>query len=151
MKGTWKYERVIWEKRKSLNKNDLDQVLWARETEPPTQTLVFTKTAGRQPRWGYFYLRSSREKGAETGKRPFLFPVSCRLILVFALSQFSGLDFLSRSLEQTKMRPEGRKNILRPPTTPAPHLSQGLVDQGRFPFTKKTGNFGGSKSGISDW
>ena len=35
MKGTWKYERVIWEKRKSLNKNDLDQVFWARETEPP--------------------------------------------------------------------------------------------------------------------
>ena len=33
--------------RKSLNKNDRDQVLWARETEHPTQTLVFTKTAGR--------------------------------------------------------------------------------------------------------
>ena len=107
MKGTWKYERVIWEKRKSLNKNDRDQVLWARETEPPTQTLVFTKTGGRQPGWGYFYLRSSREKG----KRPFLFPVSSRLILVFALSQFSGLHFLSRSLEQTKMRSEGRKKI----------------------------------------
>ena len=29
--------------RKSLNKNDWDQVLWARETEHPTQTLVFTK------------------------------------------------------------------------------------------------------------
>ena len=98
VKGTRKYERVIWEKRKSLNNNDLDQVFWARETEPPTQTLVFTKTAGRQPGWGYFYLRSSREKG----KRPFLFPVSSRLILVFALSQFSGL---------------------------ATHLSQGLVDQ----------------------
>ena len=25
----------------------VDQVLWARETEQPTQTLVFTKTAGR--------------------------------------------------------------------------------------------------------
>ena len=33
--------------RKSLNKNDPDQVLWARETEHPTQILVFTKTAGR--------------------------------------------------------------------------------------------------------
>ena len=32
--------------RNSLNKNDRDQVLWARETEHPTQTLVFTKTAG---------------------------------------------------------------------------------------------------------
>ena len=29
------------------NKNDRDQVLWARETEHPKQTLVFTKTAGR--------------------------------------------------------------------------------------------------------
>ena len=125
MKGTWKYERVIWEKRKSLNKNDLDQVFWARETEPPTKTLVFTKTGGRQPGWGYCYLRSSREKGAETGKRPFLFPVSSRLILAFALSQFSGLDFLSRSLEQTKMRPEGRKKYFET----APHLSQGLIDQ----------------------
>ena len=38
VKGTWKYERVIWEKRKSLNKNDLDQVFWARETEPPILT-----------------------------------------------------------------------------------------------------------------
>jgi len=34
---------------KSLIKNDRDQqVLWARETEHPTQNLVFTKTAGRQ-------------------------------------------------------------------------------------------------------
>ena len=32
--------------RKSLNKNDRDQVLRARETEEPTQTLFFTKTAG---------------------------------------------------------------------------------------------------------
>ena len=32
--------------RKSLNKNAWDQVLGARETEHPTQTLVFTKTAG---------------------------------------------------------------------------------------------------------
>ena len=29
--------------RKSLNKNDWDQVLWARVTEHPTQNLVFTK------------------------------------------------------------------------------------------------------------
>ena len=34
------------EPRKSFNKNHRDQVLWARETEHPTQTLVFTKTAG---------------------------------------------------------------------------------------------------------
>ena len=34
--------------RKSLDNNDQDQVLWARETEYPTpQTLIFTKTAGR--------------------------------------------------------------------------------------------------------
>ena len=45
--------------RKSLNNNDRDQILWARETEHPTQTLVFTKTAGRQPGWGHCYLRSS--------------------------------------------------------------------------------------------
>ena len=32
-----------------------DQVLWARETEHPTQTLVFIKTAGRQPGWGHCY------------------------------------------------------------------------------------------------
>ena len=32
---------------KSLNNNDRDQVLSARETEHSTQTLVFTKTAGR--------------------------------------------------------------------------------------------------------
>ena len=31
---------------KSLNKNDQDHVLRARETEHPTQTLVFAKTAG---------------------------------------------------------------------------------------------------------
>ena len=35
--------------RKSLNNNDRDQDLGARETGHPTQTLVFTKTAGRQP------------------------------------------------------------------------------------------------------
>ena len=28
------------------NKIDLKEVLWARETEQPPQTLVFTKTAG---------------------------------------------------------------------------------------------------------
>ena len=32
---------------KSYNKNDRDQVLWAHETKHPTQTLVFTETAGR--------------------------------------------------------------------------------------------------------
>ena len=32
---------------KSFNNNDRDQVLWARETVHPTQTLVFTKTAGQ--------------------------------------------------------------------------------------------------------
>ena len=32
---------------KFLNSNDPDQVLCVRETEHPTQTLVFTKTAGR--------------------------------------------------------------------------------------------------------
>ena len=48
--------------RAILKKNDRDQVLWARETEHPlTQTLVFTKTAGRQPGWGRYYLRSSRK------------------------------------------------------------------------------------------
>ena len=31
--------------RKSSNKNDRDQVLRARETEHPTQTLVFTKNS----------------------------------------------------------------------------------------------------------
>ena len=37
-------------RRKSLDRNDRDQVLWASETEHPTQTLVFTNTAGR-PTW----------------------------------------------------------------------------------------------------
>ena len=56
--GSWTSLR--WrERRKSLNKNVWDQVLWARETEHPTQTLVFTKTAGRRPGWGHCYLRSS--------------------------------------------------------------------------------------------
>ena len=32
--------------RKSLNKNDWDQVLWACKTELPIQTLVFNNTAG---------------------------------------------------------------------------------------------------------
>ena len=32
--------------RKSLNKNDWDQVLWACKTELPIQILVFTNTAG---------------------------------------------------------------------------------------------------------
>ena len=31
----------------SILKKDRDQVLWARETEHPTQTLVFTKSAER--------------------------------------------------------------------------------------------------------
>ena len=39
--------------KKSLNNHDRDQLLWARETEHPTQT------AGRQPGWGHCYLRSS--------------------------------------------------------------------------------------------
>ena len=43
------YDEMIATKGKSINNNDRDQVLWARETEHPTQTLVFTKTAGRQP------------------------------------------------------------------------------------------------------
>ena len=48
---------------KSYNKNDRDQVLWAHETKHPTQTLVFTETAGRQPGWGRCYLRSSVPRG----------------------------------------------------------------------------------------
>ena len=39
------FSAFLW---KSFNKNDRAQVLWARETEHATQTLVFTKTAGRQ-------------------------------------------------------------------------------------------------------
>ena len=46
--------------RKSLNNNNRDQVLWACETEHPSQTLVFTKTAGRQPGLGHCYLKSSQ-------------------------------------------------------------------------------------------
>ena len=38
--------RSLW-CRKSLDKNDRDQVYRARDTEHPTQPLVFTKTAGR--------------------------------------------------------------------------------------------------------
>ena len=38
------FSAFLW---KSFNKNDRDQVLWARETEHATQTLVFTKTTGR--------------------------------------------------------------------------------------------------------
>ena len=36
------------------NKIDLSEVLWARETEQPPQTIVFTKTAGNRtsPGWG---------------------------------------------------------------------------------------------------
>ena len=45
--------------QKSFNNKDRDQVLWAHETEHPTQALTFTKTAGRQPGWGHCYLRSS--------------------------------------------------------------------------------------------
>ena len=37
------------------------QVLWAHETEHPNQTLVFTKTAGRQPGAGHCYRKSSRD------------------------------------------------------------------------------------------
>ena len=37
-------------KRKSLINNDRDQVLWERESEHPTQNLVFTKTAGTPTR-----------------------------------------------------------------------------------------------------
>ena len=37
------------------------QVLWAHETEHPNQTLVFTKTAGRQPGAGHCYRRSSQD------------------------------------------------------------------------------------------
>ena len=33
--------------RKSLNKNEQDQVSGAHETEHPSQTLAFTKTAGQ--------------------------------------------------------------------------------------------------------
>ena len=35
------------------------QSQWARETEHPNQTLVLTKTAGRQAGWGHCYLRPS--------------------------------------------------------------------------------------------
>ena len=49
--GIWNMESRIclgfhmrWSYSKIQNQ---DQVLWARETEHPTQTLVFTKTAGR--------------------------------------------------------------------------------------------------------
>ena len=38
------FSAFLW---KSFNRNDRDQVLWARATEHPTQTLVFTKIAGR--------------------------------------------------------------------------------------------------------
>ena len=45
--------------RKPFNNNDRNQVLWASETEHPTQALTFTKTAGCQPGWGHCYVRSS--------------------------------------------------------------------------------------------
>ena len=45
--------------RKPFYNNDRNQVLWASETEHPTQALTFTKTAGRQPGWGHCYVRSS--------------------------------------------------------------------------------------------
>ena len=32
-----------------------------------------------------------------------------------------------------------------------PSLGLSVRNSGRFPFRKKPGNFGGSKSGISDW
>ena len=38
------FSAFLW---KSFNRNDRDQVLWARETEHASQTVVFTKTAGR--------------------------------------------------------------------------------------------------------
>ena len=44
------FQTVLALDRKSLDKNDRDQDLWARKTEHPAQTaqtLVFTKTAGR--------------------------------------------------------------------------------------------------------
>ena len=44
---------------KTLNKNDHNQVFWARETEHPQQTIVLTKTAGQQPGSGHCCLRSS--------------------------------------------------------------------------------------------
>ena len=49
--------------RISLNNNDRDQVSWAHETKHLIQTLVFTKTAVRQPGWGHCYLRSSLKYG----------------------------------------------------------------------------------------
>ena len=49
--------------RKSLHNNDKDLVLWARETEHPNQTVLFTKAAGRQPGWSHCYLRSSQKHG----------------------------------------------------------------------------------------
>ena len=60
--------------RKSLNNNDRDQVLWGRDTERPTQTLVFTKSAGRQPGWGHCYLRSSQSPALGFSMRPRSFP-----------------------------------------------------------------------------
>ena len=60
--------------RKSLNNNDRDQVLWGRDTECPTQTLVFTKSAGRQPGWGHCYLRSSQSPALGFSMRPRSFP-----------------------------------------------------------------------------
>ena len=48
---------------RTLNNTDRDQVLWARETDHRTQTLVFTETAGHQPgHGGHSYLRSSWNK-----------------------------------------------------------------------------------------
>jgi len=37
---------------------NIRKIFWARETEHPTQTLVFTETATRQPGWRHCYLRS---------------------------------------------------------------------------------------------
>ena len=72
-------------KGKSLNNSDRDQVLWARETEHPSQTFVFTKTAGRQPGWrhglpfeGGLSERTEREEtGANLlGQYSLIWPIS---------------------------------------------------------------------------
>ena len=133
MKGTWKYERVIWEKRKSLNNNDRDQVLWAREPKHfPAKPLFSLEPLDATTWLRSFLSKVFRGKGAVAGKRPFLSPFSFRFIFVFGLSQFSGPDYLSRSLEQTKTRPEGpQKMFWSRRTAPPPlHLSQGLDDRG---------------------
>ena len=46
-------------KIRTLNNNDHNLVFWARETEHPQQTIVWTKTDGHQPGSGLCCLRSS--------------------------------------------------------------------------------------------